>query len=98
MTPPGLLDCGAGGGYRPLLARLLQGTFWSGLSAALNQSATFVSAVVVARLLGRAAFGHYAIVLATLLSVGVLAQTGLGFSVSKHVAEFRSIDKQRTGR
>jgi O-antigen/teichoic acid export membrane protein/acetyltransferase-like isoleucine patch superfamily enzyme len=98
MTAQEHIDRRLGTQYRPLLARLLTGTFWSGVSSALNQGGTFVSAIVVARLLGQNAFGQYAIVLSTLLSVGVLAQTGLAFSVSKHVAEFRSVDKMRTGR
>ena len=82
----------------PLLSRLLTGTFWNGISLALNQGGAFLGSVVVARLLGQTAFGQYAIVLATLMSVSVLAQTGLASAATKYIAEFRTIDPARTGR
>ncbi len=81
-----------------LLSRLLTGTFWNGLALALNQGGTFLGSIIVARLLGQVAFGEYAIVLATLMSISVLAQTGLAFAATKYVAEFRSVDPLRTGR
>jgi len=84
--------------HNPLLSRLLTGTFWNGVSLALNQAGAFVGSVVVARLLGPIAFGQYAIVLTTLLSVAVLAQTGLAFAATKYIAEFRTVDPARTGR
>ncbi len=82
----------------PLVSRLLTGTFWNGLALALNQGGTFLGSILVARLLGQMAFGEYAIVLATLMSVAVLAQTGLAFAATKYIAEFRSVDPLRTGR
>jgi acetyltransferase-like isoleucine patch superfamily enzyme/O-antigen/teichoic acid export membrane protein len=82
----------------PLISRLLTGTFWNGLGLALNQGGAFLGSVVVARLLGQIAFGQYAIVLGTLMSVAVLAQTGLAFAATKYIAEFRTIDPARTGR
>ena len=78
--------------------RLLTGTFWNGLALALNQGGTFLGSIIVARLLGQVAFGEYAIVLATLMSISVLAQTGLAFAATKYIAEFRSVDPLRTGR
>ncbi len=81
-----------------LVSRLLTGTFWNGLALALNQGGTFLGSIIVARLLGQVAFGEYAIVLATLMSVSVLAQTGLAFAATKYIAEFRSVDPLRTGR
>ncbi len=84
--------------YGPLLSRLLTGTFWNGVSSALNQGGAFLGSVVVARLLGQIAFGQYAIVLTTLMSVAVLAQTGLAFAATKYIAEFRTVDPARTGR
>jgi O-antigen/teichoic acid export membrane protein len=80
------------------VSRLLTGTFWNGLALALNQGGTFLGSILVARLLGQVAFGEYAIVLATLMSISVLAQTGLAFAATKYIAEFRSVDPLRTGR
>lgn len=81
-----------------LLSRLLTGTLWNGVSLALNQGGTFLGSVLVARMLGQVAFGQYAIVLSTLISVAVLSQTGLAYAATKYIAEFRSVDKERTGR
>ena len=81
-----------------LLSRLLTGTLWNGASLALNQGGTFLGSVLVARMLGQVAFGQYAIVLSTLMSGAVLSQTGLAYAATKYIAEFRSVDKERTGR
>ncbi len=82
----------------PLLARLVTGTFWNAVSMALNQGSTFLGSVALARLLGQVAFGQYAVVLSMLTSVATLSQAGLAFAATKYVAEFRSVDKARTGR
>lgn len=82
----------------PLLSRLLGGTCWSAISGMVNQGGTMITAVIVARLLGQTAFGKHAVVLSTLMAIGVLAQTGLAFSAAKHIAEFRSTDRARASR
>ncbi len=83
---------------RSQVSRLMTGTFWNGLALALNQGGTFLGSVIVARMLGQAAFGEYAIVLATLMSLAVLAQTGLAFAATKYIAEYRTADPARAGR
>jgi O-antigen/teichoic acid export membrane protein len=81
-----------------LFGRLMTGTLWNVVASALNQGGSFLAGVAAARLLGQEAFGQYAIVISTLMSVSVVAQTGLGYSASKHIAEFRSADVARVGR
>ena len=81
-----------------LLARLMTGSLWNGLALALNQGGTLLGSIMIARMLGQAAFGEYAIVLATLMSVAVLAQIGLAFAATKYISEFRTADPARTGR
>jgi O-antigen/teichoic acid export membrane protein len=80
-----------------LRSRLQTGIFWSLISAIFNQGSTFVVNIIIARLLGRETFGEYAIVQSTLLTVSVMSQLYAGPTATKYVAEFSSIDKEKTG-
>lgn len=82
----------------PFLPRLLTGVVWNGISNALNQGATFVITIIIARLLAKEEFGQFAMIQSTLLTIATLAQLGVSYSATKHIAEFRSIDPQKTGR
>lgn len=82
----------------PFLPRLLTGTFWNGTATIFNQGGTFVVTIIVARLLGKLSFGQYAMVQSTLMTVSGLAQLGVSYSATKHIAEFRSVDRVKTGR
>lgn len=68
------------------------------LGAAFNQGSTLVVNLVVANLLGRDAFGRYTMLLATLGTVATLAQLSMGYTATKHLAEFRAIDAPRASR
>jgi O-antigen/teichoic acid export membrane protein len=46
----------------------------------------------------RQAFGEYAMVQSTLLTVASLSQIAIGYTASKYIAEFRSSDPERAGR
>lgn len=81
-----------------LVGRLMAGTFWSLASSVLNQGGSFASGLVAARLLGQEAFGQFSIVLSTLMSFSLLGQTGLGYSATKFIAEYRSTDTARVER
>jgi O-antigen/teichoic acid export membrane protein len=68
------------------------------LGATFNQGSTFAVNLVVANLLGREAFGEYTMILATMAMLATLGQLSMGFTATKHVAEFRSVDPARTSR
>ncbi len=68
------------------------------LAAIFNSGSTFLVNILVANLLGRQVFGEFAVVQSTLLTFANVASLGTGFTATKHVAEFRSVDKLRTGR
>jgi O-antigen/teichoic acid export membrane protein len=68
------------------------------LGTAFNQGSTLVVNVIVANLVGTEAFGRYTMVLATVSTVAALGQLSMGFTATKHVAEFRSVDLSRTSR
>jgi len=68
------------------------------LAAGFNQGSTLVVNLVVANLLGREAFGKYTMVLTTLATLATLGQLSMGYTATKHVAEYRAVDPGRTSR
>lgn len=68
------------------------------VGAVFNQGSTLAVNVLVANLLGREIFGQYTMVLATVASVASLAQLSMGYTATKHVAEFRSVEPAKASR
>ena len=78
--------------------RLIKGTTLNLIAVAFNQGSTLIANIIVARILMKQGFGQYAMVQSTLLTVATLSQLATGYTASKYVAEYRSIDPERTGR
>ncbi|UCF82795.1 MAG: oligosaccharide flippase family protein [Desulfobacteraceae bacterium] len=81
-----------------LRSRLSTGTLWNLIATIFNQGSIFAVNIVVARIVGKHAFGEYSIVVSTLLTAAALIQLSMGYTATKYVAEFRSTDKEKTGR
>jgi O-antigen/teichoic acid export membrane protein len=81
-----------------LLARLQTGITFNLIGAVFNQGSTFVFNIVAANLLGRQTFGKYGMVATTLATLSHVAQLSCGYTATKYIAEYRSSDKQKTGR
>ena len=81
-----------------LARRMQSGVGFNLLGTAFNQGSTLVVNIVVANLLGRESFGHYTIILATVATVASLGQLSMGYTATKHVAEFRTTERERTSR
>lgn len=81
-----------------LRRRIASGAFWSVAGSGLSQGLALLSTIVVARLLGAAAYGELGIVLATVNLFATVATAGLGLTATKHVAEHRAADPERAGR
>jgi FkbM family methyltransferase len=81
-----------------LHSRFQTGVAFNLLGTFFNQGSTFAVNIVVANSLGRQIFGEYAMVQNTLVAVAVFGQLGIGYVATKYVAEFRSSDRERTGR
>jgi O-antigen/teichoic acid export membrane protein len=79
-------------------ARLARGAFWSVAGAAAARLAGLFASMLVARVVGRAVFGQYGMILTTVGMFGTFAGFGLGTMASKYVAEFRTTDPERAGR
>src|ERR1035437_1799042 len=72
--------------------RLLRGVSWTTAGCVLGQSASFASSVIVARILGKEAFGHFAMIQTTVAAFSTLAGLGLGTTATKYVSEYRTND------
>lgn len=78
--------------------RLARGAFWGGVGFALARGVTLAVSFVLARLLGQAGFGEYSMVNSTAGMIGGMAGLGLGMTVMKHTAEFKSSDPAKASR
>lgn len=78
--------------------RFSRGLFWNIVSTLFTQGSTFLTSMILARLLGVDIYGEFSMVLSTLLTVTGIAQVSTGLTVTKYVAEFRDTDKVRAGR
>jgi O-antigen/teichoic acid export membrane protein len=67
--------------------RFFSDTLWAMLGNGLAKGLAMIAGIVVARLLGSDVFGEYAIVRNTVLALSGLSTFGLGFAVTKFVAE-----------
>ncbi|MGA3181752.1 MAG: oligosaccharide flippase family protein [Verrucomicrobiota bacterium] len=82
----------------PLGYRLAKGTFWSLMGAVLSRGLALGSSIVVARMIGKQAFGELGIIQTTVGMFGTLAGFGMGLTATKYVAEMRNKDPNRAGR
>ena len=77
---------------------MARGVFWNLIGTASLQGSTFIINIAIANLLGRRVFGEYAIVQSTVVLFTSVVQWATGFTTTKYLAEFRSIDPLRAGR
>jgi O-antigen/teichoic acid export membrane protein len=78
--------------------RLFKGFAVNFIAVAFNQGSSLIASVLVARILLQQSFGEYAMILSTLQTMAGLSQMAIGYTASKYVAEFRCVDRLRTGR
>ena len=78
--------------------RLVNATFWSLLGGIFARGLTFLSFIIVARVLGKELLGELAIVQSTAIMIATFATFGLSLTASKHVAEYRIRDPEKTAR
>src|SRR5262245_26613534 len=79
-------------------ARVVRGSLWSLAGALLSRVLALVSAMLVARLLGKSIYGELGLIQSTIGMFGTLAAFGMGATATKYIAEFRNKDPQRAGR
>lgn len=77
--------------------RVISGVAWNALACVLAQGGTFLGSVVLARVLGKHAFGQYAMILSTVYALTSLAGLGLGITATKYVSQYRDKVPERAG-
>ncbi len=77
--------------------RLVRGVSWTVLGNAVSQGSSFLSAIFLARLLGKLEYGQFAVIQSTVLALSSLAGMGLGITATKYVSQYRSNDPRRVG-
>lgn len=82
----------------PIGCRLARGVFWVTAGAVISRGLMLAASIVVARMLGKTAYGELGMVRSTVGMFGVFAGFGLGLTATKHVAQFRETDPDRAGR
>lgn len=79
-------------------SRLARAMLWSTVGTAVSRVLTLATFVIVARILGKAAFGEWGILRATVAGFQIVAGFGLGTTATTYVAQFRRTDPKRAGR
>jgi O-antigen/teichoic acid export membrane protein len=83
---------------KSVIRRMLSGVAWTALGSASTQGATFVASIIVARALGREAFGQYAMIMSTVYALTGLSGLGLGVTAIKYVSQYRNVLPEKAGR
>jgi O-antigen/teichoic acid export membrane protein len=78
--------------------RYTRGAFWSLMSLVAAQGSSLITAILIARILGKENFGVIGILISTLGTLGTFAGVGLGTTVTKYIAEYRKTYPERAGR
>lgn len=82
----------------PLFKHFRAAVFWNVAGSIASQGAAFLGSLIVARILGREAYGAFAIISSTMLTLAGVAQLATGFTANKFVAEFATADPDKAGR
>ena len=78
--------------------RAMFGIGWNIFGSVVSQGGTFLSMVILARVLGKELFGQFAMVQSTVIALTNLASLGLGITATKYVSQFRNTQPDRAGR
>jgi O-antigen/teichoic acid export membrane protein len=78
--------------------RALRGVVWNILGSVVGQGGTFLSSVVLARVVGKQPFGRFALIQSTAIALTSLASLGLGVTATKYVSEYRDRQPDKAGR
>ena len=73
----------------PIAKRLATGAFWSLIASVASRSFALLASIVMARWLGKVAFGEYGIILSTLDMFGTMAGFGMGLTPKRPVESLR---------
>lgn len=82
----------------PLLYRFARGSFWALVGGVGSRFFTLIANVLVARILGKTAFGEFGMVQSTMMVFGIMAGFGMGSTATRFIAQARYVDVNRVAR
>ena len=82
----------------PIGRRIASGAFWAVLGGGLAGVFSFLSMILVARILGKELFGEFGLVRSTAMTFVTFSSFGMGLTATKYIAELLQKDKERVGR
>jgi O-antigen/teichoic acid export membrane protein len=82
----------------PLASRLARGSFWSLAGSVISRVLGLASAILAARIIGKASYGQLGVVQSTVAMFAAFAGFGMGTTATKFVAEFRATNPGKAGR
>jgi len=77
---------------------LVSGAFWSVTGSVFSRAFVLGGGIAIARMVGKAGYGQWGLVVATVQMFAQYAAFGLAVTATKHVAELRHSDPVRAGR
>src|SRR5678815_4205374 len=78
-----------------LQRRFMGSALWIFAGTAGSSLITLITTMILARLLGRQAYGQFVLLQSSINMMGVFAGFGVGATVTKYVAEFKTRDSER---
>lgn len=78
-----------------IASRMASGAFWSFTGTAVAKVIVMIAGILCARILGKEVYGQYGLVKNTINTFMVLGGTGLGFTATKYIAQYKERDKSR---
>lgn len=79
-----------------LNSRLFTDSFWALLGSGVGKGLTLIAGIIVARFLGKEAYGEYGMIKNTLTYIAAFSTLGLGYSATKYIAEYLNTDSAKT--
>lgn len=74
-------------------SNLAKDSFWALLGKTLGSALSLFAGIIVARFLGKEVYGEYGMVKTTLIQVSVFSTFGLGYTITKYIAQLKNDTK-----
>ncbi|MDR7130551.1 O-antigen/teichoic acid export membrane protein [Algoriphagus sp. 4150] len=81
-----------------IFKRILRGSFWNAVLNFFSKGVSFIGTVIIIRLIGKEAYGEFGMLNSTIAMFGMFTTFSISQTATKHIAEFRDLDKPRAGR
>lgn len=74
---------------RLLNSSIAKDSFWALVGSVLGKGLSLIAGIVVARFLGKEVYGEFGMVKTTLIQIAMLSTFGLGYTITKYVAQYK---------